>query len=134
MINTEVLEGTVPASPAPIQEPLLSIPVSDPTGKVSKSVSNNGSVAAAPSPNECGGSKTVWTDADVDREIGPDQLGLSAEDQYHELFPSKLWSDEDIDMLIDLAKEVGGIRGITHGGETIRRSFSPRPALANARL
>lgn len=67
--------------------------------------------------------KPRWTEADVDREVGPGQLWTSAEDVYHSMFPSKTWTDADIELLILLAKEVGGIRGITYGGERVKSAW-----------
>jgi hypothetical protein len=67
--------------------------------------------------------KREWTNADIDREIGPSQQRLSAEDLYHSLFPKKLWTDADIDMLIALAEEVGGFKGITYGAERLTAAW-----------
>lgn len=55
-----------------------------------------------------------------DHDCGP---WISAEDLYHSLFPNKTWTDADIELLIALAKEVGGIRGVTYGAERAKAAW-----------
>jgi len=52
-----------------------------------------------------------------------DRQWLSAEDLYHRMFPSKIWSDEDIRLLIALAEEIGGPKGLTWGGERVKAAW-----------
>jgi len=97
--------------------------------QVSELVSEASSVASLPHSGDSATSeltfdqekqgKPEWTNADIDREIGPSQQWLSAEDLYHRLFPRKLWTDADIELLIALATEVGGFKGITYGAERL---------------
>ena len=92
--------------------------------QVSERVSEDARAASPPSlPSGSGESKEKSKPIDHDDEAWKDRQWLSAEDLYHELFPSKPITDPQTQMLIDLAEEVGELRGITYGGMRLENAW-----------
>jgi len=98
--------------------------------QVSELVSEDRSEASPPHPSD-----TIQEQANIDQgnewyythggHDHDEHLGtyISAEDLHVRMFPGKTWTHEDICLMVDLAREVGGIRGITHGAEIMEAAW-----------